>query len=79
MELSTLNAVIPTLPEGNYKEDNLAKQKKLDWRKQVLNNKRADYGTVALLDKEFELASVERRLLEVDAFIAALTARKAAL
>jgi len=45
----------------------------------LLTEKQHDYGVVALLNKEFDLAVLNLQLTELDAFIAALEARKAAI
>lgn len=70
---------IYTLPDGDTKDENITKKKKLELKQYLLNERKDNYGAVALLEKEFHLARVEKELLEADDFIAALTARKAAL
>lgn len=32
-QINTINAILPTLPEGNIKEENVKKLRKLDYRK----------------------------------------------
>ena len=78
-EYTALETVIATLPEGQVKDDNTTRLKKLDLKRYLLNEKKESYGGVALIDKEFDLARVDKQLDEADAFIAALQARKAAL
>jgi len=78
-ELSSVDGIIATLPEGPIKEDYVVKQSRLQWRQKLLNNKKADYGNIAMLDKELELALIDLAIAEVDAFIAAVTAKKATL
>ena len=71
--------IIATLPESPAKQEALNRQKKLEYRQFLLTDRKEDYGSVALLEKEMELGQLEKQLEEVDAFIAAVTARKAAL
>lgn len=42
-------------------------------------SRKENYGTVSLVQKEYDLAVADLALTEVNAFIAAVTARKAAL
>jgi len=78
-ELSALGTIIAALPEGQVKDDNITRQKKLELKLFLLNDKKENYGGIALVDKEFDLARVIKELEETDAFIAAVQARKAAL
>ena len=45
----------------------------------LLENRKESYGVVALLEKELDVARVSLELAEIDAFIEAVTARKAQL
>jgi hypothetical protein len=78
-EAAALDAVIATLPDGDVKDDNVTRKKRLELKQFLLTEKKENYGGVALLDKEYDLARVNQELTETDAFIAALEARKAAL
>ena len=78
-ELDATNTIIATLPDGPRKNGFIYDRRKLENRLQLLNTKKASYGSLALLDKEWELARVVHDLAEVDALIAAVNARKAAL
>ena len=71
--------MIATLPEGNSKEDAIKKKTKLEYKKFLLNNRKESYGAVALLEKELDLSRVTLELGEIDAFVAAITTRKAEL
>ena len=79
VELSAVNTIIGVLPEGPTKDDEIKKRTRLEYKKFLLENRKESYGAVALLDKELDLARVEKQLEEVDAFIAAITAHKATL
>nr|WP_199157683.1 hypothetical protein [Pedobacter sp. ASV2] len=78
-ELSAVNTVIATLPDGDTKDDNIKRQKKLEYNLFLLTNRKANYGAIALLEKEFSIARVIQELTEADAFVAAVTARKASI
>lgn len=78
-ELAALDSVIPTLPEGELKEENIKRRKRADYAIFLLTDRKANYGAVALLEKEFDLARVEQELLETASFITSLEARKAEL
>jgi hypothetical protein len=78
-ELASLDANMATLPEGDLKKDQMKKRKKADLKQFLLTEKQHDYGVVALLNKEFDLAVLNLQLTELYAFIAALEARKAAV
>jgi hypothetical protein len=51
----------------------------LEARKKMLEMREDNYGVIALLEKENELARVTLEITEMDNFIAALQARKAAI
>lgn len=78
-ELNAVNMVVAALPEGEVKEDSIKKQKKLEYKLFLLSNRKANYGAIALLEKEFNIARVMRELEEADACIAAVTAQKSKL
>jgi len=78
-EYNAYQSIVASLPEGQAKEDIITKIKKLDAKLRVLNGKKTDYGSIALLDKQFDFARTAKELEEADAFLAALAARKAAL
>ncbi|VXB14270.1 conserved hypothetical protein [Flavobacterium sp. 9AF] len=52
---------------------------KLDYKKFLLQNRKESYGVVALLEKELDLARINKEIDEVDAFILAITNHKATL
>jgi len=78
-EFTAYQAIIPSLPEGQAKEDSITRMKKLEVKLRVLNGKKEDYGNIAVLDKQFDYARAAKELEEADAFLAAVTARKAQL
>lgn len=78
-ELAATETIIAVLPEGPSKDEAINKKTRLEYKKFLLENRKESYGTVALLEKEMDLARVEQEIEEVDAFIAAVEEKKAAL
>ena len=78
-ELAASETIISLLPEGPAKEDAVNKKTRLEYKKFLLETRRESYGTVALLEKEMDLARIIRELDEVGAFIQAVEARKTVL
>ncbi|CAF3773432.1 unnamed protein product [Rotaria sp. Silwood1] len=78
-QLTALNTVIAGLPAGAVKESNVTKQKRLELRAFLLNQKKENYGVIALLQNEMEQATVDAQIAEVDAFVVAVQNHKATL
>lgn len=79
VELSAVDTIISVLPDGPTKEEEIKKKVKLEYKKFLLENRKESYGAVALLEKEMDLARVEKELDEVNAFITLVTDHKATL
>jgi len=75
-ELAAVNTVVATLPDGDTKDDNIKRQKKLEYNLFLLTNRKANYGAIALLEKEFNIARVVKELEETATFTAAVLARR---
>lgn len=78
-ELQALITIIATLPEGQFKDENVTRRKKLELKQYLLNEKKDNYGAVALLIKEFSQVRLEKELQAVQEFTAAVEERKAAI
>ena len=78
-EIAANDTIIAALPEGPTKEEALDKKVRLEYKKFVLENRKENYGTVALLQKESELGRIDQEIAEVDAFVVAVEARVLAL
>ncbi len=78
-EVNALTTIVNSLPDGDLKNEQLAKLKRAELKQFLLTDRKDDYGAVALLNKEFDLARVEKELEECDIFIAAIEARKTAI
>lgn len=73
-EIAATETIIAALPEGPTKEAQLDKKVTLEYRKFVLENRKENYGTVALLQKESELGRIDQEIVEVDTFTATIQA-----
>lgn len=78
-EITAIETIITTLPEGQTKEDLLKKKTRLEYKKFLLENRKESYGSVALLEKELDLERINKELDEVEAFITSITDHKATL
>lgn len=78
-EISAVDTIIATLPEGATKENEEKRKVRLEYKKFLLENRKESYGAVALLEKELDLERVNKQLDEVNLFIDAVTAHKATL
>ncbi len=78
-ELTALTGIIAALPEGEVKDDNITRQIKLELRKRLLEDKKDNYGTVAVLEKELLIDRIEHELTSLQGFVDAVLARKASL
>lgn len=61
-ELAVLDTIIAALPDGELKDDNITRQKKLQLKVFLLNEKKDSYGSVALLEKQFDVAKASKSL-----------------
>lgn len=78
-ELTATETIIDVLPEGPSKEDAINKRTRLEYKKFLLETRRESYGSVALLEKEMDLARVLLEIDEVNAFITTVNSRKTEL
>src|SRR5215203_3727427 len=76
-ELAATETIINTLPDGPTREDAGKRKIKLEYRQFLLEERKESHGTVALLEKELDLARLALELSEVNTFIAEVTAKKA--
>lgn len=78
-ELAILEAVIPTLPEGDYKKSQVSRQTTLVFKKFTLNQRKESNGVISLLDTEVDIGCIDKDIEETNSFIAGINDRKAAL
>jgi hypothetical protein len=78
-EIAALDTVISTLPEGTVKEENKVKLTKAQYKKFLLDQRKPNFGSIALIEKEYNIGCIEQSIAETDAYILALTTRMEAL
>ena len=79
VELTATETIIAVLPDGPTKDDAINKKTRLEYKKFLLETRRESYGVVALVEKEMDLARVNRELEVVDSFITAVETQKSTL
>jgi len=52
-EITATETIIATLPDGTSKEEAVKKKTKLEYKKFLLNNRKENYGSLALLEKSW--------------------------
>lgn len=78
-EIAASETIIAALPDGPTKTDAENRKYRLEYQKFLLENRKANYGYVALLQKEADLKRIQQELTEMNVFIAAITDRKTEL
>ncbi|WP_210518335.1 hypothetical protein [Hymenobacter terricola] len=77
-EIGALNTIIPTLAAGTKaRKTNEVNLRRATNRQADLTDRQESRGPVALLTRELDLAQVQVQITETNAYIAAVTARKA--
>lgn len=74
-ELQALQLVHDSLPDGRAKQDIFNNIKKSEYKKFLLEQRKENYGVLALLEKEYDIASIDRGIVETDDFIEQVTDR----
>jgi hypothetical protein len=74
-EIGALQAVYNSLPDGATKQETFRKLKKAEYKKFLLEQRRENYGVMSLLEKEYDIACIEKDIEEADVFITALENR----
>jgi hypothetical protein len=78
-EISALEAVVAGLPEGDVKETNISRKKRMEYRLFTLEEQSEKYGMLALLEKEMQISMIEKQLAEIIVFTQLIEAHKATL
>jgi hypothetical protein len=78
-EITGAEAAIAALPVGKDKEAYTSKLRRLNDRKENLEDRLKKSGAASLLESELETALINIQLTELDSFVTAVTARKATL
>ena len=74
-ELAALQTVIDLVPPGPTYDETIVKFKKAEYKKFLLEQRKGNFGPIALVEKEFDVACIDHALAEADVFIASLTTR----
>lgn len=78
-QITGTEAAIAALPDGDAKEALVNKLRRLNDRKENLQERLKRGGAIALLDTELETNLISLQLTEIDNYIAEVETRKAAL
>ena len=76
LSLDSVNAIIASLPEGERKEEEITKKMDLELKIRKLTLSGSKRNSVSVLENEYDLDLLDRQLSGIDAFIAAINARK---
>lgn len=72
-EIAAFQSMIAVLPEGTTKDATAVKLRKSEHKLFLLTESKKKRGVVSLIDKEFDIGSLEKQIAEADAFIDAAT------
>ena len=76
-ELTYVDAQLSTMAADNpEREDEEIKKAKLTYQILQLNKRKKDYGNIALVDKELDLARAEVQMATIDTCITEIIARQ---
>lgn len=78
-EIDATETAIGWLQDGPLKEAELKRKVRLEYKKFQLENRKEAHSFVALVEKEVQVQLIDKKLIEYDAFIAALNAHRATL
>jgi hypothetical protein len=74
-ELATLNGIIVNLPAGTTYDETVVKIKRAEYKKFLLEQRKTNFGPIALVEKQYDIACLDHAITETDAFIASVTTR----
>jgi len=78
-EISSLEIIIASLPNGPVKDEQVRKKIKADYKKFLLETRRETYGMIALLQKQSDVARVDQEIESLDEFTSVIETHKATL
>ena len=78
-QITGFNAALAELPEGPDKQDMVSRIRKLNDRKENLEERLSKTGSTGLLLTELQRGMLEKQVAEMEVFNTAIEARKAAL
>lgn len=74
-EIAALNTVMASLPDGPVKDETQVRLTKAIYKKFLLDQRKVNYGSIALVDREFDIACAVQSIAEADALLLALNNR----
>ena len=74
-EVSALEIILNALPPGPTYDDTMVRITKARYKQFLLEQRKGNYGPIALVEKEYDIACIDQAISETDAFIVSLTAR----
>ena len=78
-QITGFNAAIATMTDGEAKRELVSKVRRLNDQRENLEERLEKAGAPAYLETELQAELSKKQVLEIDAFIAAINERKAAL
>ena len=78
-EISAYETILLNLPQGDARVNIENKLTKARYKLFLLQERKTNYGVMAILDLESQIGNIEASLAELAVFVAAVNARKAAL
>jgi hypothetical protein len=78
-ELAALQSVLDIIPPGPTSDETMVRFRKTEYKKFLLEQRKGNFGPIALVEKEYDIACIDQAIAETDAFILAVTARMDAL
>lgn len=75
-ELEALESILLNLPAGPTYDENVVRKTKAEYKKFLLEQRSGNYGPIALVEKEYDMACIDKTIEETDAFIEALETRR---
>jgi hypothetical protein len=78
-QITGTEAAIAEMPDGDAKDDLISKLRRLNDRKENLEERLLKGGSAALLDTELDAGLLAAQVIEIDLFITAINTRKAEL
>ena len=74
-EIDALQTMLAAVTSGPVHEETLVKLRKAEYRQFLLVQRKGNYGPIALVEKEFDIARIDQSIAEADLFIAGVQAR----
>lgn len=78
-EIGVLETLVAGMPEGDIRKGYESKLTKAKYKLFTLIERRNTFGQLSILRQQYDLGQLEKDIAEVDLFITAINARKAAL